>query len=162
MTWAAKKLHHRDHREHRGENRENPLFAVTSVIFVGKILLPLLIVLLAFAVRVHNLDSQSLWNDEGNSLRLAERSIPDLIDAAGRDIHPPGYYLALKGWIAVAGTSEISLRVLSVFEGVLAVGFRDSGVARVRRGAIGTWRLDGGECISEAVECFNRSEKTPT
>jgi len=82
---------------------------------------PLIVLLLAFAVRFHALEAQSLWNDEGNSLRLAERAIPDLIDAAGRDIHPPGYYLALKGWIALTGKSEFGLRSLSALEGVLTV-----------------------------------------
>ncbi len=81
----------------------------------------LLAILIAFAARFHDLDAQSLWNDEGNSLRLAQRSPADLIDAAGRDIHPPGYYLALKGWIALAGESEFSLRALSAFAGVIAV-----------------------------------------
>ncbi len=85
------------------------------------LLLPVLIVLLAFALRVHHLDAQSLWNDEGNSLRLAQRTVPDLIDAAGRDIHPPGYYLALKAWISLAGESEFSLRALSMLMGVLTV-----------------------------------------
>lgn len=79
------------------------------------------ILLIAAGVRLHQLDAQSLWNDEGNSLRLAERSVPDLIDAAGRDIHPPGYYLVLKGWTAAAGTSAWALRMLSALEGVLTV-----------------------------------------
>jgi mannosyltransferase len=83
--------------------------------------LSLLVILVAFAVRFHHLGTQSLWNDEGNSLRLAQRSIGDLIDAAGRDIHPPGYYLALKGWMALAGQSEFSLRALSALAGVLTV-----------------------------------------
>jgi mannosyltransferase len=82
----------------------------------------LLVLLIAFGVRFHHLGAQSLWNDEGNSLRLAQRSLGDLIDAAGRDIHPPGYYLLLKGWITLAGTSEFGLRALSALEGVLAVG----------------------------------------
>lgn len=82
---------------------------------------PLIVLLLAFAVRFHALEAQSLWNDEGNSLRLAERRISDLVDAAGRDIHPPGYYLALKGWIALAGRSEFGLRSFSALEGTLAV-----------------------------------------
>jgi mannosyltransferase len=82
----------------------------------------LLVLLIAFAVRFHQLGAQSLWNDEGNSLRLAQHSPTDLIDAAGRDIHPPGYYLLLKAWIALAGTSEFGLRALSAFEGVLTVG----------------------------------------
>ena len=69
-----------------------------------------LLILLAFGARVHRLDAQSLWNDEGNSLRLAQRSAADLIESAGHDIHPPGYYLTLKAWIAVAGESEFSLR----------------------------------------------------
>lgn len=84
-------------------------------------LAPLIVLLLAFAVRFHALGAQSLWNDEGNSLRLAERPIPDLVDAAGRDIHPPGYYLALKGWTALAGRSEFGLRALSALQGVLTV-----------------------------------------
>lgn len=82
---------------------------------------PLIVLLLAFAVRFHFLERQSLWNDEGNSLRLAQRSVPDLLDAAGRDIHPPGYYLALKGWLALAGESEFGLRALSALQGVLTV-----------------------------------------
>ena len=58
--------------------------------------LPLLILFLAVLLRLHWLGHQSLWNDEGNTLRLVERAIPDLLVSASRDIHPPGYYLALK------------------------------------------------------------------
>ncbi len=83
-------------------------------------LVPVLILLLAAAARLHNLDAQSLWHDEGISLRLAERSLPDLVDATSRDIHPPGYYLTLKSWIAFAGTTEFGLRSLSAFWGILA------------------------------------------
>lgn len=84
----------------------------------------LLMVAVLFAaafVRLHNIDVQSLWHDEGNSLRLAERSIHQLINAAGRDIHPPGYYLALKGWISLIGISEFGLRSLSALWGVVMV-----------------------------------------
>ncbi len=84
-------------------------------------LLPLAIILLAAILRFHLLDHQSLWNDEGNSLRLAQRAIPDLITASRLDIHPPGYYLALKGWRALTGESEFALRALSAFAGVLTV-----------------------------------------
>jgi len=86
-------------------------------------LLPALLagLLIAAAVRLYRIDAQSLWNDEGNSLRLAERSLGALIDAAARDIHPPGYYLALKGWIALAGTSELALRLPSALAGLLTV-----------------------------------------
>jgi len=33
---------------------------------------PLIVLLLAFAVRFHFLERQSLWNDEGNSLSLSD------------------------------------------------------------------------------------------
>src|ERR1041385_2696960 len=67
------------------------------------------------------IDTQSLWNDEGNTLRLVERPIGALIDAASHDIHPSGYYLALKGWWALTGESEFALRAFSAFMGVLTV-----------------------------------------
>src|SRR2546421_11941674 len=79
------------------------------------------VLLLAAGLRFHLLDHQSLWNDEGNSLRLAQRSIPDLIAAARLDIHPPGYYIALKAWRALAGESEFALRAFSAFAGVLTI-----------------------------------------
>lgn len=86
-------------------------------------LLPALVIVLLIAAgtRLYRIDAQSLWNDEGNSLRLAERRAGDLLAAATRDIHPPGYYLVLKGWIALAGTSELALRLPSAFAGLLTV-----------------------------------------
>jgi mannosyltransferase len=84
-------------------------------------LLPLFVVLLAAALRFYALDNQSLWNDEGNSLRLAQRTFPDLIQTASHDIHPPGYYLALSMWRNLTGDSEFALRLLSAFAGVLTV-----------------------------------------
>lgn len=83
--------------------------------------LPILILLLAAGLRLHLLGNQSLWNDEGNSLRLAERPIGELIAAAAQDIHPPGYYLALKAWRALTGESEFALRALSALAGILTV-----------------------------------------
>ena len=88
---------------------------------MGRRLLPavVIVLLIAAGARFYRIDAQSLWNDEGNSLRLAERSVSDLIDAAARDIHPPGYYLTLKAWIALGGASELALRLPSAFAGVL-------------------------------------------
>jgi len=58
--------------------------------------------LLALALRLHNLGAESLWYDETVSVFLARQSIPDLIAHTARDIHPPGYYLLLHvwGWLA--------------------------------------------------------------
>src|SRR5258708_14209296 len=76
-------------------------------------LLPLGIILLAAVLRFHLLGSQSLWNDEGNTLRLVERPIPILLQNASHDIHPPGYYLPLKAWWLPTGPTEFDLRALS-------------------------------------------------
>ncbi|NDJ85270.1 MAG: hypothetical protein GYB66_05255 [Chloroflexi bacterium] len=81
----------------------------------------IVILLLASFWRFHELGAQSLWHDEGNSLRLAERNITDLIEATSLDIHPPGYYLALKVWIAGVGKSEFGLRSLSALWGIISV-----------------------------------------
>lgn len=75
----------------------------------------------AFFVRVNALAAQSLWNDEGTSVALAQTSIPAIINAAARDIHPPLYYFLLHVWIQGAGISEFAVRFLSVIAGVLVV-----------------------------------------
>jgi len=59
------------------------------------------ILLLASGLRCYRIEAQSFWNDEGNSVRLAERSLNLIIAGAKGDIHPPGYYLALHYWRAV-------------------------------------------------------------
>ncbi len=83
--------------------------------------LPILVLLIAAGLRFHMLGHQSLWNDEGNTLRLIERPVGELIAAAAQDIHPPGYYLALKVWYTLTGDSEFALRAFSVLAGLLTV-----------------------------------------
>jgi len=46
------------------------------------------LLILAVALRVANLTGQSLWADEGNSVRLTERPLGLVIAAARADIHP--------------------------------------------------------------------------
>jgi mannosyltransferase len=86
-------------------------------------LLLVLVLLLAGALRFYRIDAQSFWNDEGNSARLAERSVNLIIKGAKGDIHPPGYYLALHYWRALFGQSEAVLRGLSALCSVVLAGF---------------------------------------
>lgn len=79
------------------------------------------VLLLAAALRFYKLDAQSFWYDEGNSARLAERSIALILDGAAKDIHPPLYYLALGAWRMFAGGTEFALRSFSVLCGLLMV-----------------------------------------
>jgi mannosyltransferase len=78
---------------------------------------------LAFALRFHNLGTQSFWNDEGSSYVQATRSFADIAANAARDIHPPGYYWLLSIWRQFVGDSEFALRSLSAFASVLTVAF---------------------------------------
>lgn len=81
----------------------------------------LAILLLAAVLRFYRIDAQSFWNDEGNSARIAERSVDLIIAGAAGDIHPPGYYLLLAAWQSVAGRSEFALRGLSALAGIVLV-----------------------------------------
>ena len=79
------------------------------------------ILLLAATLRFYQLDGQSFWNDEGNSVRLAQRSLALVTAGAAGDIHPPGYYYLLWVWIRLFGDSEFAVRSLSAVLGLLLV-----------------------------------------
>lgn len=81
--------------------------------------LALIILMGAWAAYVHRLGAQSFWNDEGNSARLSERSLRLILEGTASDVHPPLYYLILRGWRELAGASEFSLRAISAFSGLL-------------------------------------------
>ncbi len=79
--------------------------------------------LVAFALRVYALSAQSLWNDEGTSVALAQLSLEAITNGAARDIHPPLYYYLLHFWMPFVGQSEFAVRFLSVIAGVLTIAF---------------------------------------
>src|SRR3990172_6398801 len=92
-----------------------------SAISAVKKFLPLTVILLAVFLRFYRLEAQSFWNDEGNSARIAERSVDLILAGAAGDIHPPGYYLILSAWWAALGHSEFALRGFSAFAGIILV-----------------------------------------
>jgi hypothetical protein len=79
------------------------------------------VLLLAFALRLHDLGAQSLWYDEGTSAALATRSLATITRNASDDIHPPLYYWLLATWTRATGLSEVALRSLSVVLGTALV-----------------------------------------
>ena len=81
----------------------------------------LAILLLAVGLRLYRLDHQSLWNDEGTSVALAQRDLVTITRNAAHDIHPPLYYYLLHCWVGLVGTSEFAVRSLSVLGGVSLV-----------------------------------------
>ena len=80
-----------------------------------------LILLLAFGLRFYRLGAQSLWNDEGTSVALAQRDLVSMTQDAARDIHPPLYYWLLGAWVRLFGTGEAAVRSLSALLGVVLV-----------------------------------------
>ncbi len=83
--------------------------------------LPLLILLMAFALRLYRLDFQSIWWDEGHSIFVATHPITQIPTLPAMDVHPPGYFSLLHLWMALTGTSEFTLRYLSVIFSMLTV-----------------------------------------
>ncbi|MAS34163.1 MAG: hypothetical protein CL610_09155 [Anaerolineaceae bacterium] len=80
-----------------------------------------LIILCGFGVRAALHNYHGLEGDDGFSLSLARLDIDTLLRglaALELDIHPPGHFLALKAWIAVAGESLLSLRLMNILADV--------------------------------------------
>ena len=82
----------------------------------------LLIVLLAFGVRIGGILSQSLWRDEVDAVLFASAPLKEVL---GYFAHPgwngPLYYFLLKGWISLTGRGEFALRYFSLLFGVLSL-----------------------------------------
>src|SRR4051794_31369655 len=78
------------------------------------------IVLLAFGLRVFDLNDQSLWGDEINTLERAETAPAELLDEMPVE-HMPLYFWHLYGWVLGAGDTDFALRFPSVVWGTLSV-----------------------------------------
>ena len=79
--------------------------------------------LVAFALRAHHLTFESLWSDEGISLQRAAEPLRAMLAAMPVE-HAPGYFVALRGWMALAGDSDFALRFFSLLGSVLKSGHK--------------------------------------
>ncbi|MGJ3240646.1 MAG: glycosyltransferase family 39 protein [Anaerolineae bacterium] len=77
------------------------------------------ILLLATALRLFDINTQSLWIDEGFTWNLTQYG--DLFAILRRDVHPPLYFLMVDMWVDLAGTSVFSMRYFSLLPSVLSV-----------------------------------------
>lgn len=55
----------------------------------------------------------SFWRDEAFSYLMAKQPLFSLLWSTAQDSNPPLYYLLLKVWMGIFGTSELALRSLS-------------------------------------------------
>ncbi len=73
------------------------------------------LVILAFAIRIHNLDAQSIWWDEAISIHLARSGVREIVANRAANLHPPLYFFLLKLWRYCVGDSPFAVRFLSVW-----------------------------------------------
>lgn len=86
-----------------------------------KRILPLVILMVAFALRLYLLAESNIWYDEGLAVWAARQSLSAIAAWTSADVHPPLYFWLLHGWRGMVGESEFAIRWLSVAFGVLAV-----------------------------------------
>jgi hypothetical protein len=88
-----------------------------------------LIILIAYALRLHDLAGDSLWGDEIFTATQSPLPVGELLRWTAGDIHPPGYYLLVGrladglGWahLSPSALTDWLWRFPSVLAGVLAV-----------------------------------------
>jgi uncharacterized membrane protein len=112
------------------------------------LLLAALVLVIALVLRLHGITSEGLWLDEFFSAELSTgrgyadqhlprnawlQDAPDLTSFSGapgwtsiwssirEDTHPPLYFLLLRAWRAMFGSSDASMRGMSVLFSMLAV-----------------------------------------
>lgn len=88
----------------------------------------LLIILLGFGLRMHALERQSMWTDEGLTLYRARLTIADVFrnkividDVVTNDPNPPLYFFLLNLWRQATGESMTAMRMVGALFGVLSI-----------------------------------------
>lgn len=85
------------------------------------VLLLFLIILLAGFLRFYNLEEESLGTDESYSLNATKGSMNLVFEKINKESAPPLYYLTIRSWNNMFGTSEFSMRFLSALLGTITV-----------------------------------------
>lgn len=86
---------------------------------VGSLVVAILLV--GAGLRLLRLAHESLWMDEWLTIAATRLPIAELVSNRLQSGHAPGYFLLMKGWFAVVGESDLTLRLPSVLWGVLVI-----------------------------------------
>ena len=76
---------------------------------------------LGAVLRLAGLSSESLWLDEGITAWRMRMSLPDLLFHMNEGTQGSLYYVALRVWCSVFGTSEVAMRLPSAICGILTI-----------------------------------------
>jgi 4-amino-4-deoxy-L-arabinose transferase-like glycosyltransferase len=91
--------------------------------------LSVLVLMLAFGLRMVRVQSRALWYDEAFAVlyasldhrRMIYGTVTPVEGAGAADVHPLLYYFSLHGWMRLVGRSPLTVRFFSVALGMLAV-----------------------------------------
>lgn len=102
----------------------------------------LLLVLIAFGVRVASLGDQSVWWDEAFTWQSASRDLTHLWQTQlSGDRNPPLYPLLALAWGSLAGWGEFALRFLPLMLTLLGLVFTANLTRRLFDARAGAWTL---------------------
>lgn len=103
----------------KGKASKNKPIKTTLVQNWKYLAIAVLIVMVAFLLRLYRIGEQELWLDEAFSFHIA--TMPNWVGSLLTDTNPPLYYLLLRVWVQVAGQSEAAIRLFSAVLGTLFV-----------------------------------------
>lgn len=83
--------------------------------------LPILILFVSALAVVFTLYSQSLRLDESQSIWVATKSVGEILNFVGQDVHVPLYFLLLHFWVQIFGTDVFISRLLSLMFFILSI-----------------------------------------
>ncbi len=110
---------------------ENRVTRPPNILDRNLVRLGLIILLLAaYALRLHELTRQDIWWDEARNIDVALRPFGQVATAPELDIHPPVYFWLLHGWLRLMGIAHgmepaliaFAARFMSVCAGVVGIG----------------------------------------
>ncbi len=94
-----------------GENAINGATRTTEQVLEQYRFVP--VFLIAVPLYGMNLDYGDLWNDETFTKQLVSFPMREMLGLLTNDYHPPLYFIALKLFVSVFGSSAVSLRAFS-------------------------------------------------
>jgi uncharacterized membrane protein len=87
-----------------------------------RLLVLFLILLLGWALRLHAIETRSLWADEGWTMLLSKGpGLGTITRTMAHDQHPPLFFMLFRLWRNATGDTELATRYFSVLIGMMAV-----------------------------------------
>lgn len=80
-----------------------------------------IIISVSLFLYLFNISFNDIWVDETFTKELVKKPINELLNLLSDDFHPPLYFLGLKFFTSIFGTSGFSLRLFSVLGAVLTI-----------------------------------------